>query len=381
MNKKLGAFALPAALGPRARGLLRRRRQRVRPPTPRVRPRRRQGPGHHVLGHGRRHPRGRCATTSSREYKDATGGTLTIEEQCWGDALTKLANQLPDANNTPDVTEIGNTWAPTFTTAGAFSDLSAIYDDLGGSDLLESFVEVGSVDGAQYALPYYFGSRYITYRKDIWEAAGLVGPDHARAVQRGRQAAQDGRPGRLLHRRPGLAQRHLVDLRQRRRPRQEGRRQVGLDALRPDAITGLEQFQDLFVNASTAPVTEADSTPWVNINNDKDGTPPTAATIIAPGWAHWSVGDYIGDKTNDDGTTTEVREWNDDTFGVFPLPGVEAGRSPRSSPAARTSASRPRARTRPAPRSSCASSSPTSTSRCSARTASARRTPSTSLAR
>lgn len=35
------------------------------------------------------------------EYKDATGGTLTIEEQSWGDALTKLSAQLPDANNTP----------------------------------------------------------------------------------------------------------------------------------------------------------------------------------------------------------------------------------------------------------------------------------------
>ena len=105
------------------------------------------------------------------------------------------------------------------------------------------------------------------------------------------------------------------------------------------------------MNASTAPVTEADSTPWVNINNDKTGAPPTAATIIAPGWAHWSIGDYTGDKTNDDGTTVEVREWNDDTFGVFPLPGTTAARPPRSSRAARTSASRPRARTRPAPRS------------------------------
>lgn len=37
------------------------------------------------------------------QYAKATGGTLTIEEQTWGDALTKLTNQLPDAKNTPDV--------------------------------------------------------------------------------------------------------------------------------------------------------------------------------------------------------------------------------------------------------------------------------------
>ena len=83
------------------------------------------------------------------EYKAATGGTLTIEEQSWGDALTKLTAQLPDSKNTPDVTEIGNTWSPTFTTAGAFADLSGIYKDLGGSDLLDSFVKVGEVDGKQ----------------------------------------------------------------------------------------------------------------------------------------------------------------------------------------------------------------------------------------
>jgi len=259
------------------------------------------------------------------EYKEATGGTLTIEEQSWGDALTKLANQLPDSKNTPDVTEIGNTWAPTFTSAGSFTDLSAIYDDLGGSDLLESFVEVGSVDGAQYALPYYFGSRYITYRKDIWDAAGLSVPTNLdqfnESVKQLKTADQAGFYVGGQDWRNGISWifANGGDL-----AKKDGDKWVSSlsDA---DSITGLEQFQDLFENASTAPVTEADSTPWVNINNDKDGNPPTAATMIAPGWAHWSVGDYKGDKTNDDGTTTEIREWNDDSFGVFPLPGVEDG--------------------------------------------------------
>src|SRR6186713_3360665 len=61
------------------------------------------------------------------EYADATGGTLTIEQQDWADALSKLTTALPDAENTPDVTEIGNTWSPTFTTVGAFSDISDLY--------------------------------------------------------------------------------------------------------------------------------------------------------------------------------------------------------------------------------------------------------------
>ena len=110
------------------------------------------------------------------EYADATGGTLTIEEQDWTDALSKLTTALPDAENTPDVTEIGNTWSPTFTSVGAFSDISDMYEELGGDNLLPGFVEVGEVDGANYALPYYFGSRYIFYRKDLWAAAGLSVP-------------------------------------------------------------------------------------------------------------------------------------------------------------------------------------------------------------
>lgn len=259
------------------------------------------------------------------EYAAATGGTLTIEEQSWGDALTKLANQLPDAKNTPDVTEIGNTWSPTFTTSGAFSDLSGVYEELGGEDLLQSFVDIGTVDGAQYALPYYFGSRYITYRKDIWEAAGLEVPETLdefnESVASLRTADQSGFYIGGEDWRNGVSWvfANGGDLAEK-----DG--DTWVSTLSDEkTIAGLEQFQELFESASNAPATEDDSTPWVNINNDKTGNPPTAATIIAPGWAHWSIGDFVEEKTGDDGTVTEVREWNDDTFGVFPLPGNTAG--------------------------------------------------------
>ena len=111
-----------------------------------------------------------------KQYAATTGGTLTIEEQAWGDALNKLTTQLPDPQNTPDVTEIGNTWSPTFTNVGAFSDLSDMYQELGGDKLLPSFVKVGEVDGKNFALPYYFGSRYNFYRKDLYAAAGVKVP-------------------------------------------------------------------------------------------------------------------------------------------------------------------------------------------------------------
>ena len=170
-----------------------------------------------------------------REYEDATGGTLTIEEQTWGDALTKLANQLPDANNTPDVTEIGNTWAPTFTDGRRFQRPQR-HLRRPRRRRPAPVVRRGRL-GRRRAVR---RCRTTSARATSPTARTSGRPPACRCPPRSRssttlgQVAEDRRPGRLLHRRPGLAQRHLVDLRQRRRPRQEGRRHVGLDALRPE---------------------------------------------------------------------------------------------------------------------------------------------------
>ena len=52
---------------------------------------------------------------------------------------------------------------------------------------------------------------------------------------------------------------------------------------------------------------------------------PEAATIIAPGWAHWSIGDLTPDPKD---ATKTVATWNDSTFGVFVLPGATGGTAP-----------------------------------------------------
>jgi N,N'-diacetylchitobiose transport system substrate-binding protein len=259
------------------------------------------------------------------EYADATGGTLTIEEQSWGDALAKLTTALPDAANTPDVVEIGNTWSPTFTNAGAFSDITDMYEELGGDKLLPSFVEVGEVDGANMALPYYFGSRYVFYRKDLWAAGGKSVPttleEFNSAVAGLKTDAQSGFYIGGEDWRNGVSWifANGGDLAVK-----DGD-QWASSLSDSKSIAGLEQFQALFQDASLAPVTEADSTPWVNINNNESTGAPEAATIIAPGWAHWSIGDLAPDPAD---ATKTVATWNDDVFGVFALPGVDGGVAP-----------------------------------------------------
>jgi len=104
------------------------------------------------------------------------GSTLTIEQQEWDGLVEKLTTALSSESETPDVVEIGNTQAPTFTSAGAFADLTDEVDDLGGDDLLPGFLEGATVDGKTYAVPYYAGSKYIFYRKDLFKKAGLSVP-------------------------------------------------------------------------------------------------------------------------------------------------------------------------------------------------------------
>ena len=101
------------------------------------------------------------------------GSTLTIEQQEWDGLVEKLTTSLSSESETPDVVEIGNTQAPTFTSAGAFSDQTDQLDALGGDDLLQGFVDGATIDGKTYAVPYYAGSKYIFYRKDLFKAAGI----------------------------------------------------------------------------------------------------------------------------------------------------------------------------------------------------------------
>jgi N,N'-diacetylchitobiose transport system substrate-binding protein len=104
------------------------------------------------------------------------GSTLTIEQQEWEGLVEKLTTSLSSDSETPDVVEVGNTQAPTFTAAGAFSDVSSDLSGWGGDDLLQGFVEGAQVDGKTYAVPYYAGSKYIFYRKDLFEKAGISVP-------------------------------------------------------------------------------------------------------------------------------------------------------------------------------------------------------------
>ncbi len=273
------------------------------------------------------------------EFAERTGATLKIEEQGWGDLVTKLTTALPDENNTPDVTEIGNTQSPTFTNVGAFLDLSDMYDELGGGDLLQSFVEAGSVEGKQYALPYYFGSRYMFYRKDVWDAAGVQVPQTLDEFNAAVATITEKNPKSLekfsgfylggQDWRDGISWifANGGDI----AAFEGGEWKATLDS--PESLKGLEQLQQIYRTASNAPNDAKDANQYQFLNDsdqvkDEDGNVTddlslAAATIMAPGWAHWSIGDLV---EGEDGEP--AREWNDDVFGTFVLPGNDGKPAP-----------------------------------------------------
>jgi N,N'-diacetylchitobiose transport system substrate-binding protein len=263
------------------------------------------------------------------------GSTLVIEEQDWSGLVPRLQTALASAEQTPDVVEIGNTQAPTFTYAGAFSDLTELYAELGGDTLLQGFVEAGSADGSVYALPYYSGARAVFYRKDLFSAAGVEVPttldgftDAAIALQ---EANPNGTPnfsgfwfpGQDWYNGTAWIYTYGGDL-----AVQDGDQWVGALSS-PESQEGLAQVQTLFTKGTHAPKDADSNEPWVPFNNGE------AAMFSAPTWARWSIDlpecnkGVDPEDTSDEATAlrAEQQACNEEKTGVFPLPGLEEGSS------------------------------------------------------
>lgn len=102
--------------------------------------------------------------------------SLTVEIQPWDGIDAKLQTSLASASESPDLVETGNTNSAIYTSIGAFAPLDDLYEELGGDDLIPSFVEAGRWDDELFAVPLYAGARGIFYRQDLFEAAGLGEP-------------------------------------------------------------------------------------------------------------------------------------------------------------------------------------------------------------
>ena len=112
------------------------------------------------------------ATIKFKQTYPKVNVQVTIQQ--WegiGDRLTTaFAGTTP-----PDVVELGNTLAPSYAANGALADISGNTSEFENSGTwLKTLQDAGTFDGKLYAVPYYAGSRVITYRKDMFEQAGVT---------------------------------------------------------------------------------------------------------------------------------------------------------------------------------------------------------------
>ena len=114
------------------------------------------------------------AAATQQFQKDHPGVNVNVQYQSWTDHLQKFDATLA-ANNAPDVIEMGNTEMTKYMAAGAFAPLTKSTFENSGS-WLSGLAKSGAFGGKTYGVPYYAGSRVVTYRTDLFKAAGITKP-------------------------------------------------------------------------------------------------------------------------------------------------------------------------------------------------------------
>src|SRR5438067_12763317 len=113
------------------------------------------------------------ANANQQFQSDHPGWTVDVQYQNWGDHLQKFDATLA-GGNTPDVIEMGNTEMTKYMVAGAFADISQYKSTFANSsNWLQGLAKSGTFGGKLYGVPYYAGSRVVTYRTDLFKKAGI----------------------------------------------------------------------------------------------------------------------------------------------------------------------------------------------------------------
>jgi len=114
------------------------------------------------------------AAANAQFQKDNPGWTVDVQYQNWGDHLQKFDATLA-GGNTPDVIEMGNTEMTKYMAAGAFADITSNKGQFdNSSNWLAGLAKSGMYRGRIYGVPYYAGSRVVTYRTDLFKKAGIT---------------------------------------------------------------------------------------------------------------------------------------------------------------------------------------------------------------
>jgi N,N'-diacetylchitobiose transport system substrate-binding protein len=229
---------------------------------------------------------------ANAQFKAANPGwDVDIQYQTWGTHLQKFDATLA-GNNAPDVIEMGNTEMTKYMAAGAFQDLTPDKASFPNSSTwLEGLAASGRYGGKLYGVPYYAGSRVVTYRTDLFRQAGIKVPTSLAEFTAGakklgnRNKSKSFSPVYIAGTDWYIAMSFVHDAGGKIAITSKGKWIGTLD--RPAAIRGLTAFKNFFNAASRASKTTDESRPQP-YDVYAQGN---AASIVGPGWFSCCVGD------------------------------------------------------------------------------------------
>lgn len=240
------------------------------------------------------------------------GNELKVEVQQWDGIVSKLQTSLASKNESPDLVEIGNTQTTSFTTVGAFADVTDMRETLGGDDLIQSFIDASTVDGKIYAYPLYAGARGVYYRKDLFEQAGIDVPqtieefkDAAIALQQANPEGVEDFSGLYFAAVDAHGVESFLFPAGFEYAKQEGDKWVA-QVTTPESMKALEMAQDLFANGT-------------RFGLDSQASQKSFERYFNEG----QVGILIG--TGNIGVKIDQELWDADKVGIFAIPSEEPG--------------------------------------------------------
>jgi N,N'-diacetylchitobiose transport system substrate-binding protein len=114
------------------------------------------------------------ASTNAQFESAHPGVNVDVQYQTWPTHLQKFDATLA-GGNAPDVIEMGNTEMTKYMAAGAFQALDKSAFDNSGT-WLSGLAASGVYGGKTYGVPYYAGTRVVTYRTDLFKQVGAKVP-------------------------------------------------------------------------------------------------------------------------------------------------------------------------------------------------------------
>ncbi|MCI2239413.1 extracellular solute-binding protein [Paenibacillus sp. TRM 82003] len=254
-----------------------------------------------------------AATWLEEEFEAQNPGSdMTVEVQQWNGIVQKLQTSLASEDESPDIVEVGNTQVATFSSVGAFAPIGDLEEELGGEDLIQSFIDAGSWDGELYAAPFYAGARVIFYRTDLFEQAGIAVPRTIEELGEAAKALQAANPEGV----PDFSGMYLAGADPHTNEgwlftyggqyaEQEGDQWVGRLST-PESLAALREVQDLYQNATKYAL-------------DSNENAQVAYELFNQG----KVGIYS--SLNYAVGKIDQALWDAGKVGVMPLPGLEPG--------------------------------------------------------